>query len=144
MKRNKHQPGIMVNRQFESYNDWQAALWNAFDDFYHADVGGYAMMRMPTPGKSLEPTHSYNLDFHDWKLRVQERWRVESGRDSQTRGAEEADFPENLWYYLYERFLDATNRYYTPRHKPTTTSHTPVINTSSDPGLQSLNTNRDF
>ena len=144
MKRNKHQPGIVVKRQFESYNDWQAALWNAFDDFYHADVGGYAMMRMPTPGKSLEPTHSYNLDFHDWKLRVQERWRVESGRDSQTRGAEEADFPENLWYYLYERFLDATNMYYTPRNKPTTTSHTPVINTQPDPGLQSLNTNRDF
>jgi hypothetical protein len=139
MKRNKHQPGIMANRQFNSYNDFQAELWKAFDDFYHADVGGYAMMRMPTPGKSLDPIHSYNLDFNDWKLLVQERWKVESGRDSQTRGAKEADFPETLWYYLYERVLDATNTHYKPHSTPTTTSNTPVNNTCPDAGLQSFN-----
>jgi len=120
MKRNKHQPGIVVNRQFNSYNDWQSALWDAFDDFYHADVGGYAMMRMPTPGKSLDPIHSYNLDFNDWKLRVQERWLVEAHRDPHTRGAVQEDFPDNLWYYLYERMLDATNKYYKPPYQPKT------------------------
>ena len=142
MKRNKHQPGILSKPQFNTYNEWQAALWKAFDDFYHADVGGYAMMRMPTPGKSLEPIYSYNLDFHNWKLRVQERWKAEAGRDSQTRGAEESDFPENLWYYLYERFLDATNTYYKPRNTSTTITRNTSVNSSPDPGLQSLNINQ--
>ena len=97
-------------------------------------------MRMPTPGKYVEPTKTWNLDFNNWKLLVQERWQAESGRDALTRGVTLEEFPENLWYYLYERMLDATNKHYTPKGKPTMTSNTPTNNTCPDPGLQSLNT----
>ena len=81
-----------------------------------------------------------DLDFNNWKLLVQERWKAESGRDAQTRGVTLEEFPENLWYYLYERMLDATNKHYRPKDGPKTTSNTPVNNTCPDPGLQSLNT----
>ena len=138
MKQTKHQPGIIGKKQFNNYNDFQQALWEAFDDFYYADIGGYGTMRMPTPGKSLDPKHSYNLDFNDWKIRVIERWKAESGRDSFTRGCTEADFPEGLWYYLYERFLDATDLHYTPK----VSTFTPVNSTCPDPGAESFNTNR--
>ena len=140
MKQTKHHPGIKTHRQFNNYNDFQEALWKAFDDFYYADVGGYGGMRMPTPGKYVEPTRSWNLDFNNWKLRVQERWKAEATRDAQTRGVTLEEFPENLWYYLYERMLDATDTHYKPHSTPTTTSNTPVNNTCPDPGLQSLNT----
>jgi len=133
MKQTKHQPGLVVSRQFHNYNEFQDALWDAFDDFYYADVGGYGETRMPTPGKVIEPKNSYNLDFNDWKLRVLERWKAEAGRDAQTRGCTVEEFSENLWYYLYERFLDATNKYYIPKNS------TPINNTCPDPGLQSLN-----
>ena len=53
MKQTKHQPGVIVKRQFNNYSEFQDALWNAFDDFYYADVGGYGATRMPTPGKGL-------------------------------------------------------------------------------------------
>jgi|TARA_Y100000310_G_scaffold88641_1_gene85694 hypothetical protein len=140
MKQTKHQPGIKTHRQFTNYNAFQEELWAAFDDFYYADVGGYGDMRMPTPGKYVEPTKTWNLDFNNWKLLVQERWQAESGRDALTRGVTLEEFPENLWYYLYERMLDATNKHYTPKGKPTMTSNTPTNNTCPDPGLQSLNT----
>ena len=139
MKQTKHQPGLVVNRQFNNYNAFQDALWEAFDDFYYADVGGYGNTRMPAPGKAIEPVNSYNLDFNDWKKRVIERWKAEAGRDAQTRGvSSEEEFPANLWYYLYERFLDATNTHYTPKVSTTT----PVNNTCPDPGSESFNTNR--
>ena len=138
MKQTKHQPGIQTQRIFTKYNDFQNALWAAFDDFYYADVGGYGNMRMPTPGKYIEPTKTWNLDFNNWKLRVQERWQYESGRDALTRGATQEEFPENLWYYLYERMLDATDTHYQPKRGPKTTSNTPINTTYSDPGLQSL------
>ena len=140
MKQTKHQPGIQTHRQFTNYNAFQEALWEAFDDFYYADVGGYGSMRMPTPGKYVEPTKSWNLDFNNWKLRVQERWKAEATRDAQTRGVTLEEFPENLWYYLYERMLDATATHYDPIGKSTVTSNTPINNTCPDPGLQSLNT----
>jgi hypothetical protein len=126
MKQTKHQPGIVTKCQFSNYNAFQEALWEAFDDFYYADVGGYGAMRMPTPGKRVEPVNSWNLDFNDWKLRVQERWNVEAGRDTLTRGATREEFSENLWYYLYERFLDATNVHY----KPKNISSRQVLNTT--------------
>ena len=115
MKQTKHQPGIKTHRQFTNYNDFQDALWEAFDDFYYADVGGYGRMRMPTPGKSFEPTHSYNLEFKDWQKLVIDRWKAEANRDHGTRGCTIEEFPENLWYYLYERFMDATDKYYKPK-----------------------------
>ena len=65
MKQTKHQPGIKTQRQFNNYNAFQEALWEAFDDFYYADVGDYGNMRMPTPGIRIEPTKSWNLDFNN-------------------------------------------------------------------------------
>ena len=139
MKQTKHQPGVIVKRQFNNYSEFQDALWNAFDDFYYADVGGYGATRMPTPGKVVEPVTSYNLDFNDWKLRVIQRWKAEAGRDNQTRGvSSEDEFSDNLWYYLYERFLDATNTH----HKPKVKAFTPVNSTCPDPGAESFNTNQ--
>ena len=68
-------------------------------------------MRMPTPGKIIEPTLPHQLDFSGWKERVVARWRAEAGRDKLTRGLEADEIPDNLWYYLYERFLAAEEYY---------------------------------
>ena len=138
MKQTRHRPGDKNKREFSNYTSFSNALWEALDDFYYADVGGYGNMRMPTPGKYIEPTKTWNLDFNNWKLRVQERWQYESGRDALTRGATQEEFPENLWYYLYERMLDATDTHYQPKSGSKTTFNTPINNTYPDPGLQSL------
>ena len=120
MKQTRHRPGDKNRREFSNYTSFSEALWVALDDFYYADVGGYSAMRMPTPGKSLEPTHSYNLEFKEWQKLVIDRWKAESNRDHGTRGCTIEAFPENLWYYLYERFMDATDKYYKPKKIPGT------------------------
>ena len=120
MKQTRHKPGDINRREFSNYTSFSEALWVALDDFYYADVGGYGAMRMPTPGKTLEPTHSYNLEFKDWQKLVIDRWEAESNRDRATRGCTIEEFPENLWYYLYERFMDATDKHYTPKKIPGT------------------------
>ena len=120
MKQSKHKPGEITIATYNTYNPFQRALWEAFSDFYCADVGGYSGMRMPTPGKSMEPSKSYNLDFNDWKKRVIERWEAESKRDGRTKGGISEEFSDNLWYYLYERFMDATNKHYKPKKIPGT------------------------
>jgi len=66
---------------------------------------------MPSPGKILEPKFPHQLDFSGWKERVLERWNFESKRDKQTKGVSSNEIPDNLWYYLYERFLDAEQYY---------------------------------
>ena len=68
-------------------------------------------MRMPTPGKSIEPTMPHQLDFSGWKERVIARWTAEANRDKLTKGVDAEEFPDNLWYYLYERFLAAEQHY---------------------------------
>ena len=110
-----HMPGEFVNKKFGSYTEYQEHLWEALDDFFFADVGGYGHTRMPTPGKTLEPKYTHQLDFSGWKERVIDRWEVEARRDKATRGITEDEIPENLWYYLYERFLDAEQYYAPPR-----------------------------
>lgn len=120
MKQTRHKPGDINRREFSNYTSFSEALWVALDDFYYADVGGYGAMRMPTPGKTLEPTHSYNLEFKAWQKLVIDRWEAESNRDRATRGCTIEEFPENLWYYLYERFMDATDKHYKPKKSPGT------------------------
>ena len=68
-------------------------------------------MRMATPGKPLEPSLSHQLDFSGWKERALERWQAESGRDASTKGISGDEIPDNLWYYLYDRFLNAEKHY---------------------------------
>ena len=86
-------------------------MWEALDDFYYADVGGYGNMRIPTPGKRLEPSLPHQLEFSGWKERVINRWKAEASRDKLTKGLEADEIPDNLWYYLYERFLAAEEHY---------------------------------
>jgi len=112
MKQTKHKPGVVGKRTFSNYNDFQNALWQAFDDFYHADVGGYGAMRMPTPGKPLISPIVDQLAFKEWQQLVITRWKAEAHRDVHTRGCTVEEFPDNLWYYLYERFLVATNEHH--------------------------------
>ena len=107
MKHSSHKPGAEIKRSFSGYTPYQECLWQAFDDFYFADVGGYGHTRMPTPGKIIEPILSHQLDFSGWKERVIEQWAKESKRDKGTKSLEGNEIPDNLWYYLYERFLDA-------------------------------------
>jgi hypothetical protein len=68
-------------------------------------------MRIPTPGKCLEPSLPHQLEFSGWKERVIARWKAEAGRDKLTKGLEGDEIPDNLWYYLYERFLVAEEYY---------------------------------
>ena len=140
MKQTRYKPGEIGRREFENYNEYQDALWKVFDDFYYADVGGYSSMRMPTPGKHVQPNKSYQLNFDDWKALVTERWAAEAKRDKNTRGCESTEFSENFWYYLYERFLDVVNEQYSGKWEKT-----PVNSTCLDPALDSLNAvNRNY
>ena len=66
---------------------------------------------MATPGRLLEPSLPHQLEFSGWKERVLDRWKVESGRDARTKGISGDEIPDNLWYYLYERFLNAEKYY---------------------------------
>jgi len=113
-KATPHKPGEFIQRRFSGYSDYQEHLWEALDDFYFADVGGYGNTRQPTPGKVIEPKYSHQLDFSGWKELVIQRWGFESGRDKNTKGITDDEIPEHLWYYLYERFLDA-EQYYIPK-----------------------------
>jgi len=112
-KPSPHMPGKRINRTFHNYTEYQDSLWQALDDFYFADLQGYGHTRMPSPDKVIEPSFPHQLDFSGWKERVIERWAAEARRDPATKGIEEDEIPENLWYYLYERFLDC-EKYYAP------------------------------
>ena len=121
MKRSSHKPGAAIKRLFTGYTPYQECLWQAFDDFYFADVGGYGHTRMPTPGKIIEPTLSHQLDLSGWKERVIDRWDKEATRDKATKGLDVNEISDNLWYYLYERFLDA-EKYFEDHQKGSKTT----------------------
>ena len=123
MKSVPHKPGAEVKRSFSGYSKYQEALWQAFDDFYFADVGGYNNTRMPTPGKIIEPTLPHQLDLSGWKELVIERWEKEAVRDKATKSLDANEIPDNLWYYLYERFLDAEQYFEEHRQGPKTTAY---------------------
>ena len=123
MKLSSHKPGAIIKRSFSGYTPYQECLWKALDDFYFADVGGYGHTRMPTPGKVIEPTLPHQLDLSGWKERVIERWDKESGRDRGTKGLDANEIPDNLWYYLYERFLDAEQYFGDHQKGPKTTAY---------------------
>lgn len=116
MKHSSHRPGSAIKRSFSGYTTYQEYLWQAFDDFYFADVGGYGHTRMPTPGKAIGPTFSHQLEFSGWKELVIERWGKEASRDKATKGLDVTEISDHLWYYLYERFLDA-ERYFETHQK---------------------------
>ena len=97
-----HFPGITTQRQFQGYNTYQEALWNAFEDTYYARTGGYDHTRMPTPGKEFDEER-----FRAWQQKAINAWASEATRDAKTRGLTKEDLPENLWLSLYERLLAA-------------------------------------
>ena len=97
-------PGSEVVPQWskEQYNPWEAALWAALDDVYHAAAFAFAETRQPSPGFVVDAER-----FSAWQQRVIERWEYEAHRDNATRGLTRADLPENAWLYMYERMLAA-------------------------------------
>jgi len=121
MKHSSHKPGAEIKRSFSGYTPYQECLWQAFDDFYFADVGGYGHTRMPTPGKIIEPTLPNQLDLSGWKERVIDRWTKEARRDKDTKSLNVDEISDNLWYYLYERFLDA-EKYFEDHQKGSKTT----------------------
>ena len=123
MKHSSHKPGAEIKRSFSGYTTYQECLWQAFDDFYFADVGGYGHTRMPTPGKIIEPTLSHQLDFSGWKELVIDRWAKEATRDKATKNLDVNEISDNLWYYLYERFLDAEQYFGEHQKGPKTTAY---------------------
>ena len=123
MKHSSHKPGAEIKRSFTGYTTYQEYLWQAFDDFYFADVGGYGHTRMPTPGKIIEPTLSHQLDFSGWKEFVIDRWAKEATRDRATKNLDVNEISDNLWYYLYERFLDAEQYFEEHQKGPKTTAY---------------------
>ena len=100
MSRFRYQPGETTRRQFAGYSEYQEALWQAFADAYYSEMGGYATTRMPAPGPVFDMGH-----FREWRSRAIAAWDAESHRGSFSRGAEQDDYPEQLWLYLYERFM---------------------------------------
>lgn len=95
-------PGTVTGQQYQPYNAYQQALWDAFDDTFRAMVGGYEHTRRPTPGKE------FNLDgFDAWQEKCIKQWAIEAHRDPGTRGPAKEELPRELWLYLYERMLDA-------------------------------------
>ena len=123
MKHSSHKPGAEIKRSFTGYTTYQEYLWQAFDDFYFADVGGYGHTRMPTPGKIIEPTLSHQLDFSGWKELVIDRLAKEATRDKATKNLDVNEISDNLWYYLYERFLDAEQYFGDHQKGPKTTAY---------------------
>ena len=123
MKRSSHKPGAAIKRLFTGYTPYQECLWQAFDDFYFADIGGYGHTRMPTPSKVIEPILPHQLDFSGGTERVIERWKNESSRDKATKSFDVKEISDNLWYYLYERFLDAEQYFEEHQKGPKTTAY---------------------
>lgn len=97
-----HRPGVTTKRTFSNYNEYQQALWEAFEDTYYARAFGFAATRMPRPGFATDEEK-----FRAWKGKAVAAWANEAKRDSRTRGLTEDDVPENLWRYLYERMVAA-------------------------------------
>lgn len=99
-----YQPGYSSARQWErdQYTNYQWGLWTALEDSYYAHVGGYAVCRMPTPGKVIDMDR-----FKRWQATMVKRWAYEATRDHLTRGLTAEDWPEGLWQYCYERMLEA-------------------------------------
>lgn len=97
-----YRPGQTVNRFYSNYNARQEALWEAFDDFCYAWLGGYGETRQPAPWQTFDSNA-----FKAWQQKALNQWAIEAKRDDLTRGPDREDIPEHLWLYLYERMLAA-------------------------------------
>ena len=93
-------PGDPLQRNWNrsQYNPYQEALWEAFDDVYHANAFGFGHCRMATPGRAFN-----NAAFETWRDKICAQWEREAVRTIGTRGLEADDMPEALWLALYER-----------------------------------------
>jgi hypothetical protein len=96
-------PGVRTHRRYGTYNPFQEALWQGFDDTYHSAAFGFHHTRYPPPTEEIDPER-----FPPWQQKVLQEWGKESQRDSLTRGPEEASLPQHLWHYLYTRMVAAT------------------------------------
>lgn len=105
-----HPPGVVTARKFAGYTKYLNELLEEFEDFYYSHVGGYGHTRLATPGRNIEP----NIDdmvFDEWKSHVVQRWDAESRRGKGTCGYTEDDISNDLWFFLYEKFLDIKHKY---------------------------------
>ena len=97
-----HRAGVTTERAFTDYNEYQQALWEAFEDAYYARAYGFGLTRMPTPGLKIDEER-----FQTWKSKAVAAWAFEAMREGRTRGLTAEDLGEDLWRYLYERMLAA-------------------------------------
>lgn len=99
-----HKPGVFSRGEWQrdSYNDYRWELWQTLEDAYYASVSGFGHCRMPAPGQKLDRKR-----FDAWRERTVERWETEAHRQLGTRGLVLADWPEELWLYVYQRMLAA-------------------------------------
>ena len=97
-------PGTTSHRTWDRtcYDARQWALWQAFEDSYYSAVGNYSHCRKPLPGAPLDMAR-----FETWQRKLVLAWDKESMRDTNTRGIDVADWPQDLWLYLYQRMLGA-------------------------------------
>jgi hypothetical protein len=61
-------PGVPTARRYFNYTPYQAALWQALDDVYHAGAFGYDHTRQPSPFESLPE------GFEQWRDKVVLEW----------------------------------------------------------------------
>jgi hypothetical protein len=96
-------PGVIMHRRYTNYTPYQEALWQAFDDTYHAAGYGFQHTRQPSPFEDIDPGR-----FERWQERAVLEWGKESRRDLSTRGPERDSLPRHLWLYMYSRMVAAT------------------------------------
>ena len=95
-------PGDWTPKKYSHYSPYQDALWQALDDSYHANAGGYDHTRQPEPGVSIDPKR-----YDEWEDRVYYRWKEEAPRQPTMRALEAGDWQPNLMQYMYQRMLEA-------------------------------------
>lgn len=95
-------PGHWVGRKYSHYSPYQEALWQALDDTYHAEAGGYDHTRQPAPGMKVDQKR-----YEEWEQRVYYRWKEEAPRQPTMRTLLEGEWQPNLMQYMYDRMLRA-------------------------------------
>lgn len=101
-----YNPGSYQAREYplERYNAVQETRWEAYNHAYYALYNDQLDTIYPTPGFSFNPYR-----FQEWKKKFFSGGKAESASRGLklTRPIVDADYPEHVWVWLYQRMLAA-------------------------------------
>jgi len=88
----------------DKYSPHQEAVYQAVSKAVYAAAYGFGNTLRPTPGAKIDME-----DFQRWQQKALKSWETENrSRGTKTsRGILEEDFPDSLWFWLYQRVRDA-------------------------------------